>query len=171
MEIGESLVGAYMRHVRHCHTVAFNSFLPNQQGEIDVIGISGTGVDQKVWIAEVAVHLEGLNYGSYARTVEKVRQKVERALQYAHDVYDADSPTVEFWSTKVPPGIVRGLHEIADLDLVLNHEFTRRVNELAAIADKSTKQYGDDGFRFLQVLTHLVGDKPQFAPPSHLPSP
>jgi hypothetical protein len=39
MEIGESLVGAYMRQVRGCHTVAFNIHLP-QQGELDVVGVA-----------------------------------------------------------------------------------------------------------------------------------
>ncbi|GAA1740536.1 hypothetical protein GCM10009809_40050 [Isoptericola hypogeus] len=171
MEIGESLVGAYLRHVRGCHTVAYNAYLPEQQGEIDVIGIAGAGEEQSVWIAEVAIHLDDLNYGGNAKSVETVRRKVDRALQYARNVYNEDSPTVEFWSPKVPPGIVSGLEAFEDITLVLNHEFTRRVNELAAIAGKSTKQYGDDGFRFLQVLTHLVGNKPQFAPPSHVPSP
>lgn len=80
MDIGESLVGAYFRHERQCHTVAFNQFLPGKQGEIDVIGISGEGVDQHVWLAEVAVHLDDLNYGGYSQTVTKVATRSRRPV-------------------------------------------------------------------------------------------
>jgi hypothetical protein len=161
MEIGESLVGAYMRHVRGCHTVACNAFLPDRQGEIDVIAIAGSGERQKVWLAEVAIHIDGLNYGD-ADTVEKVRQKVDRAVRYARDVYSASTPVVEFWSPRVPPKFTRELREHADFELVLNEDFTDRVNVLATLASKSSKQFGDDAFRFLQVLTHLRGARPTF---------
>ena len=40
MDVGESLVGAYMRQVRGCHTVAFNTLLPQGQGELDVVGVA-----------------------------------------------------------------------------------------------------------------------------------
>jgi len=171
MEIGESLVGAYLRHVRGCHTVAYNAYLPHEQGEIDVIGIAGAGEDQKVWIAEVAIHLDDLNYGGNAKSVETVRRKVDRAVRYARDVYNEDSPTVEFWSPRVPPGVVRGLDAFEDITLVLNQEFTRRVNELALIASGTTKQFGDEAFRFLQVLTHLVGERPRFVNPQQESAP
>ena len=36
MDIGESLVGAYMRQVRDCHSVAFNTHV-SHQAELDVI--------------------------------------------------------------------------------------------------------------------------------------
>ena len=78
MDMGESLVGAYMRQVRGCHTVAYNTFLPWGQGELDVIGVALPENDGpvRVWLAEVALHLDGLNYGSYAQTAVKVQAKV-----------------------------------------------------------------------------------------------
>jgi hypothetical protein len=62
VDIGESLVGAYMRQVRGCHMVAFDTFLPNSQGEIDVIGVANALDGVKVWVAEVAIHLNSLDY-------------------------------------------------------------------------------------------------------------
>lgn len=52
-----------MRQVRGCHTVAYNTFLPWGQGEIDVIGVAiGDGdAPPMVFLAEVAAHLDGLN--------------------------------------------------------------------------------------------------------------
>lgn len=61
----------------------------------------------------------------------------------------------------MPIGLVAALSKV-DVDLVVNDEFTMRVNELAAIAAKSTKTTGDDAFRFLQLLTHLRGPRPTF---------
>jgi hypothetical protein len=40
MDVGESLVGAYMHQVRGCHTVAYNTFLPTGQGELDVVVVA-----------------------------------------------------------------------------------------------------------------------------------
>ena len=61
---------------------------------------------------------------------------------------------------------VRGtVPEQLDVELVLNEDFTSRVNELAALASTRTKQSGDDAFRFLQLLTHLRGNGPTFGEP------
>lgn len=161
MDLGESLVGAYMRQVRGCHTVAFNTFLPTAQGEIDVVGVANGGAGVEVWMAEVAIHLDSLNYGGYPRTVAKIAKKVAAARTYSALVYRDLTPAVELWSPVVPIGLVAALSKV-DVDLVVNDEFTMRVNELAGIAAKSTKTTGDDAFRFLQLLTHLRGPRPTF---------
>jgi hypothetical protein len=163
LDVGESLVGAYMRQVRGCHTIAFNTFLPHGQGELDVVGVANGTSGVEVWMAEVAIHLDSLNYGGYIKTVAKVTQKVAAAHEYAAQVYRDVTPTVEFWSPVVPSGLVSALADV-DVDLVVNNEFTARVNELAGLAMKHTKTTGDDAYRFLQLLTHLRGEKPQFGP-------
>ena len=78
MDIGESLVGAYMRQVRECDTVAYDTFLRSGPGEIDVIGVKlGDGdTPPKVYLADVATHLDGLNYGGYETSVKKIRAKL-----------------------------------------------------------------------------------------------
>ena len=161
MDVGESLVGAYMRQVRGCNTVAFNTFLPTAQGELDVVGVAYGAEGVEVWIAEVAVHLDSLNYGGSQKTVQKVAQKVAAARAYAAQVYRDVIPTVEFWSPVVPAGLVSALGGV-DVTLVVNDIFTDRVNELADRAKRHTKMTGDDAYRFLQLLTHLRGDRPRF---------
>ena len=96
MDAGESLVGAYMRQVLACHTVAFNTFLPTRQGELDVVGVANKEDGVQVWMAEVAIHLDSLNYGGSGQTVRKIEQKVEAARSYAKQVYRDVTPTVEF---------------------------------------------------------------------------
>jgi hypothetical protein len=161
VDVGESLVGAYMRQVRGCHMVAFNTFLPNSQGEIDVIAVANAADGVKVWVAEVAIHLNSLDYGGYGVTVEKVASKVAAARTYVAKVYRDLLPTVELWSPVVPTGLLSALASV-DVDLIVNDGFTSRVNELASLASLHTKLTGDDAYRFLQLLTHLRGDRPQF---------
>jgi hypothetical protein len=163
VDVGESLVGAYMRQVRGCHTIAFNTFLPHGQGELDVVGVANGQAGVEVWMAEVAIHLDSLNYGGYVKTVDKVSQKVRAAREYAEQVYRDVTPTVEFWSPVVPAGLVSALASV-EVDLIVNAEFTARVNELASRAKGHTKMTGDDAYRFLQLLTHLRGDRPRFGP-------
>jgi hypothetical protein len=162
MDIGESLVGAYMRQVPRCHTVAFNTHLP-RQGELDVVGVATGPQGAEVWLAEVAIHLDGLNYGggTNAQTVNKVAEKVAAARTYAAQVYRDITPTVELWSPVVPAGLVAALVSV-EVDLIVNGDFTARVNELAGLASQHTTLTGDDAYRFLQLLTHLRGDRPQF---------
>jgi hypothetical protein len=86
---------------------------------------------------------------------------VAAARTYASEVYKDLTPTVEFWSPIVASGLVKELGTL-DVVLVVNDEFTDRVNELASLAKSHTKTTGDDAYRFLQVLTHLRGDRPRF---------
>jgi hypothetical protein len=162
MDIGESLVGAYMRQVRGCHTVAFNIHLP-QQVELDVVGVANGTDGVEVWLAEVTIHLDGLNYagGTNAQTVDVVAKKVAAARRYAGHVHRDIKPTIELWSPVVPSGLVSALANV-DIDLIINDGFTARVNELACLAKDHTSLTGDDAHRFLQILTHLRGDRPRF---------
>lgn len=160
MDMGESLVGAYMRQVRGCHTVAYNTFLPWGQGELDVIGVA-TGADEgsvQVWLAEVAVHLDGLNYGSYQITAKKVATKVLSARQYAQQIYPQAQCVMELWSPVVPRGLVELLAECG-AELVVNDGFTERVGELLDRARRSTKLTGEPAFRLFQMLTHVRAAK------------
>jgi hypothetical protein len=121
MDIGESLVGSYMRQVRDCYSVTFNTYLPTSQGEIDVIGVrlSEDGTRPKVYLAEVATHLDVLNYNGYAATVTKVQTKMASARAYAAAIYPNAVVTVELWSPVVPSGLVSQLEDCGG-ELVVN---------------------------------------------------
>lgn len=88
-DIGESLVGSYLRYVKACEFVLFNTYLPGQQGEIDVIGIR-LGNPRDVYFAEVTTHIGGMTYGGNASTVSKVKDKLARARGFAQDRFPGD---------------------------------------------------------------------------------
>jgi len=56
MDIGESLVGAYLRHIGGCEVVTYNSFFADRQGEIGI----KTGDPRTVWLCEVTTHIGGM---------------------------------------------------------------------------------------------------------------
>jgi hypothetical protein len=60
-DMGESLVGAYMRHVEKCSIVIYNSFFADRQGEVDVVAVkpAETGGQRIVYICEVTTHTGG----------------------------------------------------------------------------------------------------------------
>lgn len=80
LDIGESLVGSYLRYVEGCEVVVYNTQTPDVQGEIDVIGIKhGPAPDRTVWLCEAITHIEGMEYGGgYADTVKRISTKVGR---------------------------------------------------------------------------------------------
>lgn len=160
MDIGESLVGAYYRSVVGCHSVTYNTFLPDSQGEIDVIGLHiDQGVD--VFAAEVAIHLDSLNYGGYEKTATKVLAKMRAARKFVDLVYDESHLTLEFWSPVVPSGLVKRIEDIQEevgFRLVANQDFTDRIRMLTEAARVHTKTTGEPAYRMLQILTHLRGE-------------
>ncbi len=163
MEIGESLVGAYLEHIRECQVVVYNTHLSDEQGELDVIGVKtlSTG-KQEIWLVEAATHINGLDYGGQAKSVKKIQAKRDRAMKFAQRLFKGATLHFEVWSPIVSSGIVDKLYNLS-IDLVANADYTDRVNELALHASKSTKTTGNDTYRTLQLLTHLRGARPEFA--------
>jgi hypothetical protein len=106
----------------------FNIRLP-EQGELDIVGAASGAHGAEVWLAEVAIHLDGLNYGggTNAQTVHNVAQKVAAARAYAAQVYQDITPTVELWSPVVSARLVAALSNV-EVDLIVNGDFTARVS-------------------------------------------
>lgn len=164
MEIGESLVGAYLRHVRDCDVVLFNTHLADEQGEIDLIGIATINGQQHVWLVEVTTHIRGMLYSTQAQTVAKLKEKRRKAQKFAEKTFGGAECSFEVWSPVVPSGLVDAIAS-SGITLVANKDYTKAVNELAAVAAQSTATTGNDAFRMLQLLTHLRGAKPIFQLP------
>jgi hypothetical protein len=79
-DLGESLVGAYLRHIEGCSIVFYNSFFSDQQGEIDVVGVKPAqdGEPRTAYLCEVTTHIDGMN-----RTLlPRLRGKLERSWQF-----------------------------------------------------------------------------------------
>lgn len=162
-DIGESLVGAYFRYVRGCEFVLFNTFLPGIQGEIDVIGIR-LGEPRDVYFAEVTTHIEGMTYGGSSSTVEKVKNKLKRAQDFARERFPGDAHHYSVWSPRVPEGAMTSAFadlatEFAErgerLSFVINKEYGDRVQELISVARANSRATSDPAFRLLQVLTRV----------------
>lgn len=170
MDIGESLVGAYMRYIRSCEVVVYNTFLRTEQGEIDVVALR-TGTPRTVWICEVTTHIGGMLYpgtGGGNGTVAKLRAKIGRARDFAAVTFPGDLLRFEVWSPRVPRGkLTAAFEELEaeargmdmDLSFVMNDDFTEKVRELTDHARRNSSPTNEPAYRMLQVLTHLRGSQ------------
>jgi hypothetical protein len=158
--MGEFLVGAYLKMIKKCDVVSYNVRPPETGieglGELDVVGLDFP--NKAVYLCEVATHLGGLEYGKgYEDSAERVRKKFERQRVYA-DKYLSEFAIREFsfWAPRVPQGaLMNKLLAIPGLTLVVNKQYSERVDELKAVAKKTTKEIGNPAFRLLQILEHL----------------
>lgn len=166
MDIGESIVGAYMRYIRKCEVVVYNTFLRDKQGELDVVALK-TGEPRQVWLCEVTTHIKGMLYpgaDSTDGTAKKLSDKLGRAREFADAAFPDDTMHFEIWSPRVAKGKLTtaflALEEEAvatgmDLSFVVNEDYTERMRELAAHAKKHASATSEPAYRMLQILGHL----------------
>jgi hypothetical protein len=164
IDIGESLVGAYLRYGELCDFVVCGTQTEGQ-GEIDVIGFQVER--QRVWLCEVATHLDGLQYRSAAAggTVAKVRQKVACAVAFGDRMFPGQEKRFEWWSPKAGPRLHSQFEAIGEelssaeteVHFIVNAEYAARVRVLFERAKKGTKATPESFFRTLQILAHLAG--------------
>jgi hypothetical protein len=159
-DIGESLVGSYLRYVLGCEFVLFNTYLSGEQGEIDVIGIR-LGEPRDIYFAEVTTHLDGMTYGGNKQTVGKVRDKLLRAGRFAQQKFPTDRHHFQVWSPRVAVGaMTTAFDEMtaefaardARLTFVINQTYGEAVQALIQVAKTNGKATSDPAFRLLQVL-------------------
>lgn len=169
MEIGESLVGSYMRYVRGCEVVVYNTFLQGQQGELDVIAVKTE--PRAIWLCEVTTHITGggmliVGPGGENSTVARMRKKLARAREFAEITFPGDEPLFEVWSPRVPVGKTTDAFEAMSqefeaagksLKFVINEDYTARVRDLVEHAAANTSATSEPAYRMLQIMTHLRG--------------
>jgi hypothetical protein len=169
VDVGESLVGAYLRHMVRSDVVVYNSFFADRQGKVDVVGLT-MAEPRRALLCEVTTHVGGMLIVRHRRdaTAEVVREKVERMRDFANLTFPDFEHRFEWWSPRVPEGKVttaletlRQDYENADVDLqfVINSAYTERIRELARHAKHNTSTTNEPAYRLLQVLTHLRGDE------------
>lgn len=159
IDIGEDLVGAYLREVVGCPLVHFNVRTGTAQGEIDVVGLKLQGPHiSEVWLCEVSTHTGGLG-GYKGDAPGKIRNKIASVKAYAETNYPDVPRHIEVWAPKVTPGMQAKLlgiwEENADVTLVANSDYANRVRELGALARVATAYRDSPSFRLLQILTRL----------------
>lgn len=158
-EIGEYVVGAYLKLILKCDIVDYNVRPPGGGieglGELDVIGLRFK--DKTAYLCEVTTHLDGLLYGDADTTITKIKDKHERQKAYAGKyLTDFHSLVFMFWSPYVNRGKkLGGLAEISGLDLIVNSKYKSAIDELQREACRETTDTGNPFFRVLQLLAHL----------------
>ena len=158
-EVGEYLVGAYLKLCLGCDFVDYNVRPPGGglEGleELDVLGLN---FDQDAaYLCEVTTHIGGLLYVSNTETIARIKKKHRRQKQYARK-YLCKFGHVHymFWSPVVPKGaLTRGLATIRGLEVVINGDYKQRVDELRDLARETTHDTKNPVFRTLQILEHL----------------
>jgi hypothetical protein len=147
--------------------VLYNSFLPSIQGEIDVIGLR-LSQPRVVWFAEVTTHILGMQYGAKKEnTVQKLRDKLDRAKDFAEATFPEDIHRYEVWSPVVSKGWLTDAMQVMeqeyndaslDVHFVINAEYTKRMQALVDKARTDSRATSEPAYRLLQVLTRLKGD-------------
>lgn len=162
-EVGEELVGAYLKVIEGCDVVSYNA-RPRGGGlqgleELDVVGLRFR--DSTAFLCEVTTHIGGLLYKDNRTTVDRIKGKHERQKKYARrELKSFENKRFQFWSPNVPRGYVtQNLAKLKPgLELVINGEYAKRIEELREAARTRKNNEGNDAFRLLQILGHLRFD-------------
>jgi hypothetical protein len=124
--------------------------------ELDVVGLHFAS--STAYLREVTTHIGGLLYGGGNRqTVQRVKTKHEKQLEYAKSYLNRFRHHVfMFWSPYVPKGYrTEHLEKIEGLEMVVNREYKRCVDELIEKAREERQDTGNPAFRLLQILGTL----------------
>lgn len=178
-QIGESLVGAYLRIIEECEFVTYNRKNPDQnQSETDVVALKTENRHQTIYGCEVVTHLDGPIYNttkdandwsefnSYAETMKVIESKFESTYDLVTDLWpDADTVKLQFWSPVVPGELrPRGLDELQHrfeaeygiwIEMVYNEAYAQCLKKLQERAKEGTSSHDEPAFRFLQLLAHV----------------
>lgn len=184
-QVGELIVGSYLRVLNDCELVSYNqrSRDTGHQTVVDVLGVESSSKEQTVHACEVVTHIGGLLYSGqphtdrwsdfggvgYQNTLERLWDKFDRDYNLVREVFDdADEYVLQLWSPVVPRGkLTDGLAELqtqfeaehdVEIELVINGEYKSRVNEIRQRASETTESYDEPAFRFFQILEHLRDD-------------
>ena len=158
-EIGEYIVGAYLKIIKICDFVDYNVRPPGGKleglNELDVIGLDFK--NKIAYLCEVATHIRGLQYGDNKTSVERVKTKYKKQKKYANEhLSNFPNQYFMFWSPVVHKGYVTSeLEKIDGLELVINEKYTQCIDDLKEKAKELTNDVGNPFFRTLQILEHL----------------
>ena len=159
-EMGELLVGAYLKVIEQCDIVCYNQHIPGGGleglGEFDVLGLHFE--KQTAFLCEVATHIGGLLYVNNKTTVKRIADKHRRQKAYAAaHLKGFLKKRYQLWSPVVRNGyLTTKLPQIdPDLELVINEEYTKRVEDLRIQSREHKNDENNPAFRLLQILEHL----------------
>jgi len=148
-DIGQQLVGAYLKLVKGCGVVDYGV------DDVDVLGLNVNA--KRAYACVVATHPGGLKFGdTNHETIKTLAEKHERQVLHAGTALKGFDTTFMLWSPNVERGYLVGrLNEIGGLDLVVNRDYKAAVDELTAIARKQHADSTNPAFRMLQILANI----------------
>lgn len=158
-EIGEYVVGAYLKIIKKCDFVDYNVRPPvgglEGLNELDVVGLDFK--NKTAYLCEVTTHITGLLYKDNKTTIKKIKKKYKRQKEYTDKYLPGFLKRhFMFWSPVVPKGyITKELEKIDGLELVINKKYAQCIDELRTKAKELTNDVGNPFFRMLQILEHL----------------
>ncbi len=158
-DIGEYIVGAYLKIIKKCDFVDYNVRPPGGGleglNELDVVGLDFK--NETAYLCEVTTHIRGVLYKDNITTVNKIKIKYKRQKEYANKYLPGFlNRHFMFWSPVVPKGyITEELEKIDGLELVINKKYAQCIDELRLKAKELTNDVGNPFFRMLQILEHL----------------
>lgn len=158
-DVGEYIVGAYLKCIKNCDFVDYNVRIPGGGlkglAELDVVGLNLK--TNTAYLCEVTTHIRGLLYRNNKFTVKKIKQKHEIQQEYAELLLENFSKKIfMFWSPYVPEGyITKNLRNIETLELVINKDYTSCIQQMKKVAADNTNDLGNPFLRTLQILEHL----------------
>ena len=160
-DIGEFAVGAYLQLIEQCDIIDYNVRPPGGGlkglGELDVVGLSFNS--NTAYLCEVTTHIRGLLYKNNPETVSRIKKKHERQIEYAEEyLANFENLRFMFWSPVVPVGYVtEHLQGIGRLELIINGEYRKRIEQLRLLAKNTTHDARNPFFRMLQIIEHMRG--------------
>jgi hypothetical protein len=163
-EMGECLVGAYLREILGCEIVVYNQRVSRKKGEfgeLDVLGIDATR--RTAYFCEVTTHLGGVLYSVKGKdnSLVKVSAKFASAKKYAERAFPKLKKRYMFWAPRLRSGLVKQLSPLGPklgikIDFVVNEGYSRMINELREKAKKDRRNTGDPFYRVLQIIENAV---------------
>lgn len=173
--IGETLVGDYLKVILGCDFVEYNLYTPDVQGEIDVVGINAK--DKKIYICEVATHLvTGLQYvcpknktpDNIGRFVKKFTKNINYANKYFSEYekrFMLWSPIVKNQKTGAKFNQTDDITEIkrqmfekyqVEIEIFSNAEYMECLKKLRHYAGTETKELKSPVLRLFQIEEKLT---------------
>lgn len=164
--LGERLVGDYLRYVKECDFIDYNIYTTHTQGEIDVLGVKLS--TPQAYICEVAVMLAtGIKYKKAGRdTSEILADKFVRAIEYGEHALRGYgySTTYMLWSPVVRPNQMKDVNKAKEqvlsrtgktVELIINQDYLKAIEELRKKAREADKDLKSPLMRFLQIEENL----------------
>lgn len=160
VEMGEFIVGAYLKYVEECDLVNYR-VRPAGGGlkgldELDVLGLKFS--TSEIFLCEVKTQITGGLSGKGAiEFVADVKKKLEKQKDYAQNNFTVFQNRIYmFWSPVIPVGkATEALSEIKGMDIIINSEYKKRVDTIKEKARDYAGPTDNDFFRALQILEHL----------------